>query len=159
MRKKTLTLLVYSVTLLSALLIPAIYASPPVPVSGEWTYAVTLYEEVKDANGNTFKYGEEIGTWTGTFEGTSFDYFELVIHPNGFVTCQGRIAFTGSVDGKSGTMEILFVGKKDLTVNLWSGKWVILGSAGELTGLKGHGTWEGPSFDLDYEGYMHFNPN
>ena len=154
----------FSITLLCLIAlftisIPLVFASPPVPASGEWTYVVTYIEDIKTANGKTFRYGEEIGTWTGTFTGTSFDYFEVIIHPKGFVTCQGRIAFTGTVSGKSGTMEILFVGKKDLTVNLWSGKWVILDGTGELTGIHGKGTWEGPSYNLDYIGCIHFDPN
>ena len=150
--------MVLAFTLMS---VPAvlIHATPRETASGSWTYVVTSIEVTKNANGNIFKYGEEIGTWTGTFEGTSFDYFEVVVHPKGFVTCQGRIAFDGSVNGESGTMDILFVGKKDLAAGLWSGKWVILGGAGGLTNLQGRGTWEGPSLNLDYEGWIHFNPN
>jgi len=32
---------------------------------------------------------------------------------------------------------------------------VILGGTGELPDLHGHGTWTGPSFDLDYAGEIH----
>jgi len=158
MKKSFSVTLVCLIALSATVFLPNVFASPPEPASGSWTYVVTSIEDTKYADGNTFRYGEEIGTWTGTFTGTSFDYFEVVIHPKGFVTCQGRIAFTGDVNGASGTLEIIFIGKKDLAVNLWSGKWVILGGTGDLAGLQGRGTWEGPSFDLDYEGWIHFNP-
>lgn len=141
-------------------LAPAVlsYAMPPEPASGTWTYVLTHLEVTKEAGDNIFRYGEEIGTWHGTFEGTSEDYFELVVHPKGFVTCQGRIDFEGSVNGRSGTMVILFVGKKNLETGLWSGKWVILNGAGDLVNLRGHGTWDGPSFSLEYAGQIHFDP-
>jgi hypothetical protein len=158
MKKKVSIFLMCTVALLTTFLIPIVYATPPEPASGTWTYALTSIETTKNANGNTFKYGEEIGTWTGTFVGISYDYFELVVHPKGFVTCQGRIAFDGSVNGESGTMDILFVGKKDLAAGLWSGKWVIIGGTGGLENLQGRGTWNGPSVDLDYSGMIHFNP-
>ena len=158
MRKKFSALLVCLVSLLP-ILIPAICATPSEPASGTWEYTVTLLEDTKVAGGNLFRYGEEIGTWTGTFEGTSEDYFELVVHPSGFVTCQGQINFDGIVKGKSGTMVILFVGKKNLEIGLWSGKWVILSGTGDLANLRGKGTWEGPSFNLDYSGQIHFEPS
>jgi len=160
MSKKLSALIICIVALLPMLLIPAAYATPSEPASGTWAYTVTHIEDTKVAGGNTFRYGEEIGTWTGTFVGTSFDYFELVVHPSGFVTCQGQINFEGTVNGdKSGTMVILFVGKKNLEINLWSGKWVILSGTGDLANLRGKGTWEGPSFNLDYSGQIHFDPN
>jgi len=159
MRKKFSALLVCLVSLLP-ILIPAICATPSEPASGTWEYTVTLLEDTKVAGGNLFRYGEEIGTWTGTFVGESFDYFELVVHPSGFVTCQGQINFEGSVNGgKSGTMVILFIGKKNLEIGLWSGKWVILSGTGDLANLRGKGTWEGPSFNLDYSGQIHFEPS
>ena len=159
MKKKVSTFLMCTVALLTMSLIPIVYATSPEPASGKWTYVVHLIEITKTANGNIFKYGEETGTWTGTFEGTSSDYFELVVHPKGFVTCQGRIDFEGTVNGESGTMIILFVGKKNLAAGLWSGKWVIIGGTGGLANLQGRGTWNGPSFNLDYSGMIHFKPN
>ena len=160
MKKSFSVTLVCLIALSATVFLPNVFASPPEPASGSWTYVVTSIEDTKYADGNTFRYGEEIGTWTGTFTGTSLDYFEVVIHPKGFVTCQGRIAFTGDVNSASGTLEIIFIGKKypASPEGLWSGKWVILGGTGDLAGLQGRGTWEGPSFYLDYEGWIHFNP-
>lgn len=162
MRKKLSALLVCLVALLPVLLIPAVQATPPQTAEGTWEYTLLPGYPIttKIAGGNTFKYGEETGTWKGTFDGTSFDFFELVVHPAGFVTCQGQINFSGTVNGeKTGTMIILFVGKKNLDTGLWSGKWVILGGTDDLAYLHGQGTWEGPSFNLVYSGQIHFKPD
>jgi len=159
--RKLSALIACLVSLLPILLIPIVHATPPQTAEGEWKYSLLPGYPVttKVAGGNTFRYGEEEGTWTGTFDGTSEDYFEVIMHPSGFVTCQGQINFDGTVNGKSGTMVILFVGKKNLETGLWSGKWVILSGTGDLANLRGKGTWEGPSFDLDYSGQIHFEPS
>ena len=159
MSKKFPAILICIVALLSTLLFPAVHTTKSEPASGEWTYQVDLLLTTKEANGNTFKYGEETGTWSGTFTGTSFDFFELVAHPSGFVTCQGLIDFTGTVNGVSGTMIIKFIGKKTGDPLLWSGTWVIISGTGGLANLRGRGTWWGPSLDLDYSGNIHFDPS
>jgi hypothetical protein len=159
MRKRLSALLICVVVLLSTLLITAVHSTPPEPASGTWTYYNTLKTKTKEADGNTFIYGEEVGTWTGTFEGSSFDVFTVIKHPSGFVTCKGLINFDGFVGGKEGTLDILFAGKKDLETGLWSGKWVILTGTDYLANLRGQGTWWGPSMDLDYAGKIHFEPS
>jgi len=155
-------LLMCIVALLSTLS-TAVHATPPTTASGDWKYTLKPGFPVitKVADGNTFKYGEEWGTWDGTFVGTSDDVFTVVVHPSGFVTCQGLIDFDGKVMpmDKSGTLVIRFVGKKNLTTGLWSGEWVILSGTDELASLCGQGTWWGPSLDLDYSGQIHFEPD
>lgn len=167
MSKKLSAVLVYSAILLSTLLIPAVLATPPESVSGDWFYTPSMIVVTKEAGGNTFKYGEEDGIWAGDFEGTSTDSFEVIKHSSSFVTCKGEINFIGTVNGdKSGTMVILFVGKKDLGTMLWSGKWVIIGGTEDLACLNGHGTWGGPGWtggpspgELTYDGEIHFDPS
>lgn len=166
MSKKLSTFLVYSAILISTLMIPVVLATPPDSVSGDWFYTPYMVEITKVAGGNIFKYGEEDGIWVGGFDGISEDSFNVVVHPSGFVTCTGQINFDGTVNGESGTMVILFVGKKNLETMLWSGKWVIIGGTGDLANLKGQGTWEGPGWtgppgpgELSYEGKIHFDPS
>jgi hypothetical protein len=166
MSKKFSRVLVYAAILLSTLLIPAAHATKPEPVSGDWFYTPYMVEITKVVGGNTFKYGEENGIWGGNFDGTSTDSFNVIVHPSGFVTCQGEINFEGTVNGEIGTMVILFIGKKDLSTGLWSGKWVIIGGTDDLANLNGHGTWEGPGWtggpdpgELIYEGMIHFDPS
>jgi hypothetical protein len=154
MRKLSVPLVCIAV-LISTFLIPAVYATPPTPVSGGWTYT-PVKTWTKTADGNTFYSGTEESIWTGDFTGTSTDSFEIIIHHADFVTCQGQITFTGKVNDVSSTMVILFVGKKSLDTGLWSGKWVILGGTLGLAKLHGEGTWEGlwyPALSgLSYEG-------
>ena len=157
MRKLSVPLVCIAV-LLSMFLIPVVYATPPEPVVGKWIYtpSKTL---TKTADGNTFYDGTETSIWTGNFAGTSTDSYEVIFHPEGFVTCQGQINFNGNVNGESSTMVILFVGKKSLDTMLWSGKWVILSGTCGLAKLHGEGTWWGPGapnpIGLYYEGKIH----
>jgi len=166
MSKKLSVLLVCTVALLSTLLIPAVLATPPEPASGTWTYTPTVREITKDADGNSFMYGEDSGTWTGTFEGTDvLDVFTAVTHkpskknPFGLATARGLIYFEGSVNGKSGTLLIQFEGKKAGDPLLWSGKWMILSGTGDLANLQGQGAFWGPSKNLEYSGWIHFDPS
>lgn len=156
MRKMFLTpLIVCIAALLFVLLTPAVYATTPATASGAWTYVPTFTQRV--AGGNTFRYGEEVSTWTGTFDGTSNDVFTAVIHPSGHVTVTGLIDFTGIVNGAEGTLVIRFVGTRVLP-GPWSGQWVILSGSGDLANLHGQGTWWGPPTDVDYSGQIHFDP-
>jgi hypothetical protein len=142
-------------------------AGPPEEASGDWTYVVDLDGlTFREAGNSLFVYGTEHSTFTGTFEGTADDEFVLVCHQKGpesvmnFV--KGTIMFTGTVGGHEGDLAMNFVGKQDSTTcnpsgAMWSGTWVISGGSGELADLNGHGTWTGPSFDLDYTGEIHFS--
>ena len=152
--------------LISMLMIPFVNATPSESVSGYWFYLPSSVVITKTSGDNIFKSGDEDGVWSGSFVGTSEDHFEVIVHPMGFVTCQGRINFEGMVKGESGSMVILFVGKKDLGTGLWSGKWVILGGTDGLINLHGKGSWEGPGYqggldwgELTYSGKIHFDPS
>jgi hypothetical protein len=163
MRKKIPALLMCSVALLSALLLPVVHASKPITVSGEWTYVPNMLSS-RWANGNQICEGEEDGTWTGDFNGESYDTFTVIKHdadpgPPSFVNVIGIINFHGSVNGNEGTLVIKFVGKKTGEPLVWYGTWVIISGTGELANLHGRGTWWGPSTDLDYEGKIHFDPS
>jgi hypothetical protein len=137
--------------LLSLFLIPAASATPPMPVLGQWSYLPYKVVIPKTAGSNIFKSGEENGRWLGSFVGTSVDSFEVIAHHAIFATCQGHISFTGTVDGKSGTLSINFIGKKSLVTGLWSGTWVILSGTDGLANLHGEGTWGGPGYLNDGE--------
>jgi hypothetical protein len=163
MKKKISALLMCSVVILSALILPVIHATKSMPVQGEWTYVPTMLS-VKQADGNQICEGEEDSIWTGTFSGTSYDTFTVIKHdavpgPPSFVNVIGVINFEGSVEGKEGTLVIKFVGKKTGEPLMWYGTWVILSGTGELENLRGRGTWFGPSMDLDYAGKIHFDPS
>lgn len=145
---------------------PAV-AGPPEEASGDWTYVPDLAGlTFRTAGNNTFVHGTEVSTFTGTLAGTSYDEFVVVCHqkgPESFMNfVKITIEFTGEVDGRVGGLTMKATGKQDSTTcdpsgAIWSGNWVILGGTGELADLRGHGTWIGPSFDLDYAGEIHFS--
>lgn len=130
---------------------------PATPVSGDWTYvpAVVGFEEFGP---HLLLYGTDVGTWTGTFEGTSYEEFTLMFHASGDNYYRGLMEFEGTVDGRSGTMIIQAWGVQSPggiepgTGGDWSGSWVILSGTGELEGIEGRGSFAGPSLDLDYWG-------
>ena len=163
MSKKLSALIICVVAVLTTLLIPVVRATPPEPVSGEWTYIPSIISE-RWANGNLFREGEEDSEWTGDFFGESYDTFTVILHdadpmPPTFVNVIGVINFVGSVGDKEGTLVIKFIGKKTGDPLEWYGTWVILSGSGELENLRGRGTWWGPSMDLDYAGKIHFEPS
>ncbi len=150
--------------LLCALLLgtaPAL-AGPPTDAYGEWTYMPSIVD-VKQAGPNVFIHGTDVGSWTGTFAGSSTEDFIVVCHPTaGSNFYSGTIEFTGYVDGRYGSVTIKTNGKQeadtcDPSPALWFGRWVVVGGAGDLADLHGNGTFTGPSLDLDYSGQIHFD--
>ena len=116
----------------------------------------------RTAGGNTFLNTTEVATWTGDFEGTSTELGRVVIHSSGMWSFNARSSFQGSVNGKTGTLEMLLVGKRADENSLWAGQWNIISGTGELANLHGQGKWEGPGFPnggIDFWGKIHFEPN
>ncbi|SEI96924.1 hypothetical protein [Demequina mangrovi] len=161
--KKLLALPLVAAALIVAA--PPAMAGPPSDAEGEWTYGVTGID-FRYAGNTTFAYGTEHSYFTGTFDGESDDEFVVICHEmrtgmfNNWV--RGTIDFTGSVEGRDGTMTMKFVGKQTSTTcdpsdAIWNGTWTVVGDEGDLADLHGQGTWTGPSFDLDYAGRIHFD--
>ena len=99
------------------------------------------------------------GTWGGTFDGTETEYGILVIYCNGNMSYKGDLTFVGSVEGRSGTLEMRTVGTCCHEEYLWEGTWTILSGTGDLKNLRGHGTWFGDPGSLEYDGKYHFEPD
>jgi len=156
MRKVLLATLVICMLALLSTLSMSVHATPPATAYGRWTYKPTFIS--RWADGNEFRYGEEVSTWTESFDGISHDVFTVVIHPSGFRNVKGLISFVGSVNGKSGTMVISFVGEGTPPPVTWSGHWVILSGTDGLENLRGQGTWWGPPTNVEYLGQIHFDP-
>ena len=141
-----------------------VYAGPPDVAEGVWKYYI--YEEYyKIAGGTTFITTYDYGVLTGTFEGESTEVGTVVIHSNGKASFNALLTFTGEVNGKSGTFKMSVVGRAILGED-WTGQWVILSGTGDLSNLRGEGTWYGPgaggSFKwgtLYYDGNYHFEPD
>jgi hypothetical protein len=164
--KKTLMLL-----LLACMMMPmAVYAGPPVDVAGDFTYAPTGCDEERWANDIQFVSScHDTGDWpSGDFVGISEEVYSVAFHgaaEGGFMNgydyafYKGNVTFTGTVDGKTGTLELLFIGTSPGALDDWSGTWRILSGTGELANLHGKGVfWATGLGAVHYEGQVHFDP-
>lgn len=86
--------------------VAASYASASVPASGGGTTQITAVVVTNgvQADGNTIVSEIITSQDIGTLVGTSVFDVTLVLHPNGLGTYTAMVAFTGSVNGMSGTM-------------------------------------------------------
>jgi hypothetical protein len=147
-----------TLTLAAALLfafVPAAGAGRGTEASGTWTWVNTGVEAAELPNGGThITYATEIGTWGGTFTGTSLDTFRAEFSPGPIYNGTLWIEFEGTVNGVSGTMlmRVTFHGIGD---PMW-GHWAIVKGSDGLEGLSGSGTWTSDWADeemLDYVGH------
>ena len=151
------------VALLPMLSMPTVYAKPPISsiaASGTWKYTPRI---IKMWDWGFI--GDEVATWTGTFEGESYDVFLVWFGPSGIEGdwyVIGKIYFEGTVNGKSGSLVMLFIGERPAGEE-WYGHWMILRGKGDLANLRGHGTWWGPGAPgpgeegpLEYSGTIYF---
>lgn len=160
-KRSLLMIMVLLIALLSTLSAPAQAKLPE--AGGEWQYIVTDFD-VKAAGCNTFRYTDDEGIWTGTFEGESTETGVVVAHCSGKKSFNGSLSFVGKVDGESGSLEMSVVGQC-CDEQGWKGHWVILGGTEGLANLRGQGTWFGPGAPgpfvwgtVDYAGSYHFEP-
>jgi hypothetical protein len=168
MKKVVLTLFAVCMILLVASL--SVYAGPPVDVAGDFVYVPAIVG-LRQAGDNLFMDATDTASWTGAFEGTSTEEYVAVLHGStgvfgtpdfafekGFY--KGTVTFTGEVDGRAGTLEILFVGKSPGDLSDWTGTWRIIRGTGELANLHGNGVFcNNAPMDIHYEGRVHFAPD
>jgi len=167
MRKISLTpLIVCTFALLSTLWMPAVHATEPITAEGTFDYTFEITGIRVSDEGNIFIEAKEWEVWSGAFDGTAEAVFRVGIfveEPPVFWNVWLRSTFTGTVDGKSGTLIIQLVGKRPMEPEpgWWSGQWLILSGTGELANLHGQGTWWGPGFGnspaIYYSGQVHFD--
>lgn len=163
MRKLLLMSFISCMIALLPMLSMPVYAKPPISsiaASGTWKYTPRI---IKMWDWGFL--GDEVATWTGTFEGNSYDVFLVWFGPSGIEGdwyVIGKIYFEGTVDGKSGSLVMLFVGERPAGEE-WYGHWMILRGKGDLANLRGYGTWWGPGAPgpgmegpLEYSGKIYF---
>jgi hypothetical protein len=169
--RKAWAALACTVLILALFLVPGTAAAPSGAaatihkgVSGTWSWVTPGGVVWKTtSNGTQYVTGTEDGTWTGTFSGTSKDAFDGKIRPNGSPWGLLRIDLTGTVRGKSGTLEILttWVVPEEHPTQLMTGRWSIVSGTGGLADLHGQGTWKGvdPNTSAaNYKGIITFVP-
>jgi len=147
--KKCLTLLsVLIVLLLSSSYATTVFPlanakSSFLPAKGTITDSGVTFTSVRNVGSNTIMTGTETQTYTGTFCGTGQVSFELLMHSSGTFDAILMATFTGSVDGKSGIVKILYIAHAEGFGLHVTGYWVILRGTGALANIHGQGTFEG----------------
>lgn len=152
MNKKLFALLAV-ILVLSLLVIPALAGGLDVeagrPVEGVWTYLPVGQVEEVFGNHVLMTISDE-GDWAGDITGFADDYGEVWIHASGAMYYYGKVPFEGvTVFGRTGVMMVTTYGWKPDPFSDWEGTWEIIFASGELAGLQGGGTWEGPGWQGD----------
>ena len=171
----------FALAIVGALLTVPKAQAQPIPASGSTTDCEHVIS-VRTAGRNTIITLEITVCFHGTFEGTWVGTERDRFHADGTGTVQGSGVFSGTVNGRSGTM--VFSYQVSATRNGDVTHWVVDQGTGGLAGLSGQGTFQndiehGPgcpgsgfdctdcppatgtcddSFTLDYTGQIDFAP-
>jgi Protein of unknown function (DUF3224) len=95
----------------ASLMLPSAEAGgPPLPASGEFFPCFNYAGPPRQVGENLIITFNISGTGTGTLTGSSVGTELDVVHPDGSITLHGTIVFTGSVNGRSGTMLLSYEG-------------------------------------------------
>ena len=83
--------------------------------------------------------GPATGTFTGSSTGTELD----VVHPDGSITLHGTLLFTGSINGRSGTLLLSYEGIGNAVTGHETLRFVGREGTGDLAGIYANVTAEG----------------
>ena len=135
-----------------------LFATPPI------TANITIYLHPtivgqKTAGGNTILDVTFAGDiFTGTFTGTGSGIARAIIH-KGSINVRYIETFTGTMDGKSGTIVFSLIGEGPGIGLPVKGRWVILSGTGDFATIHGEGTVGGIAGGFNtLMGYIHFDP-
>jgi len=133
-------------TIVGALLtLPSTEASPPLPAGGEFFTCFSFAGPPRQVGENWIirfnisNWRTSTGTVIGSAEGTELD----VVHPDGSITLHGSFLFTGSVDGRSGTMVFSYEGIGNAVTGHENLRFVGRQGTGDLAGVYANLTAEG----------------
>lgn len=145
------------IALLSMLSIPAARAETSMAVSGNMVWDLTtIHFETKVAGGNIFLTGTTDVSVTGDIAGMAKDAWRENFYRVGSVSLWDRLTVSATVDGKSGTLVMLLVGRAAPPGTDWTGTWTILSGTDDLMNLRGDGTWWTANVGYDYSGQVEF---
>jgi Protein of unknown function (DUF3224) len=126
--------------LASLLLLPAgAHASTLSSGSGSFT-ATGEVISVQQADGNTIVTATEVQTLIGALSGTRLATGIMIFHPDGTFTAHDTGTFTGTIDGRTGSITIS--GTSSGAGNTGSGQIVGDRGTGALAGLHLQGTFQ-----------------
>ena len=126
--------------LASMLVLPTGAGASTLP-SGSGSFTTTgEVISIRHADGNTIVTATEVQTLTGVLTGTRVASGIQIFHPDGTFTAHDTGTFTGTVDGRTGTITIS--GASSGTGNTGSGQIVGDRGTGGLAGLHLQGTFQ-----------------
>ncbi len=145
--------------LVSLLLLPAVHASTLSPGSGSFTTTGEVIS-IRHADGNTIVTATEVQTLTGVLTGTRLATGIQIFLPDGTFTAHDTGTFTGTVDGRTGSITIS--GASSGAGNTGSGQIVGDRGTGGLAGLHLQGTLQpvitsATTADGTYSARFHFD--
>jgi len=145
--------------LASLLLLPAAHASTLSSGTGSFTATGDVIS-FRQADGNTIVTATEVQTLTGVLTGTRLATGIQIFHPDGTFTAHDTGTFTGTVDGRTGSITIS--GASSGAGNTGSGQIVGDRGTGGLAGLHLQGTFQpviisATTADGTYSAQFHFD--
>jgi hypothetical protein len=144
---------------ISAIVAPGIAnAAPPEAASGTVQQTSFVVTGTRTAGGTTFFTFEETDSLSGTFAGTSTLSGECIQRTTGPILCKAQETFTGSILGRSGTVDFLDLISIDPTTGAVQGSFVSVGGTGGLSGLHTHGTFTAQGTSGSYSATVVFTP-
>ena len=130
----------------ASLALPSAEAGRPEPASGQFFPCFNYAGPPRQVGENVIVRFNISGSSTGTFTSTSTGVVgtELdVVHPDGSITLHGTFLFTGSVNGRSGTMVISYEGIGNIVTGHETLRFVARQGTGDLAGVYANLTAEG----------------
>lgn len=138
---KVLKAVFAALPVLAALLLLPAGASASALSSGSGSFTTTgQVISVRQAGGNTIVTATEVQTLTGALTGTRMATGIEIFHPDGTFTAHDSGTFTGTVEGRTGSITIS--GASSGTGNSGSGRIVGDRGTGGLAGLHLQGTFQ-----------------
>ena len=122
---------------ITLLTLPDAQAAQTMPASGSSTDCEHVMS-VRTAGRTTIINLEITACFHGTFEGTWVGTERDVVHPDDHVTLQGSGVFSGTVNGRTGTMVLSY--QVNISPDGDETHWVVDQGTGDLAGLSGEGT-------------------
>jgi Protein of unknown function (DUF3224) len=144
------------VPLFALLAPPSADAGTRISATGEFTQTSFTVTGSHQAGPLTFLSFQETDALTGTLSGTSLIIGECIVFPTGEGKCKATETFTGTVDGKSGTLVFHDVINLDNNVGSVDGRFQIVRGTGELSGVHGQGTFSGVAGTGSYAASLTF---
>jgi hypothetical protein len=143
-------------------------AGTPEPASGEFFPCFNYAGPPRQVGENVIVTFNITGTATGTLDGSAVGTEMDVVHRDGSITLHGTLLFTGSVNGRFGTLVVSYEGIGNAVTGHENLRFVARQGTGDLAGVHANLTAEGdvgapqPGCNLSgagtYTGHVIFTP-